>query len=148
MSSALNCVLLLQAHVNISKLLLAIYVQLSYISFVFLFLLYLGETVGDFSLFEGLLCPESVQVSLSVLHTLHLFSLSLNLFFLLSVYTDPLSDLVLLALNDSPLMASDLIIKLPLGVLGGHLLILLLLISDDDLLVHDSVSFFFSLCSC
>ena len=60
MSSTLSCVLLLQAHVNISKLLLAINVQLSYGRFVFLFLLFLGETVGDFSLFEGLLSPESV----------------------------------------------------------------------------------------
>ena len=147
MSSALNCVFLLQAHVNISKLLLAIYVQLSYSSLVFLFLLFLGETVSDFSLFEGLLSSESVQVSLSVLHTFHLFSLSLDLFFFLSVDTDPLSNLVLLALNDSPLMLSYLVIKLPLSVLGGHLLLLLLLISNDDFLVHYPKSLLASFCS-
>ena len=140
MSCSLRYILLLQAHVDISELLLTIYVQLLESGLMFLFLLLLGETVGDLGLLKRLLRPESVQIGLSVLHTLHLFSLSLHLFLLLSVDTDSLSDLILLSLNDSPLMLSDLIIKHPLGIFRGNLLLLLFLVGDNDLFIHDPIS--------
>ena len=60
MSSALSLVFLLQAHVDISELLLAVNVELLYSSLMLLFLLLFGKAVGDFSLFISFLSPESV----------------------------------------------------------------------------------------